>query len=122
MAIWHEEKQNCYVVHIDEVEPSERDLDRIRQVLTVAFLHKKYQLVFDLSACQMIDSFFIGLIISTYREVKDLGGDLVVCTDSDEIRQVMEIIRLNKVLTIVSTVDEAIAHYTDSSPESTSNP
>ena len=77
MAIWHEERGDIFVIHIDEEELTDEIVDRMRQVLTVAFLNRKYSLIFDLSSCSLIDSyFFIGLIISTYRELQEMGGTL----------------------------------------------
>ena len=37
MAIWHEERGDIFVIHIDEEELTDEIVDRMRQVLTVAF-------------------------------------------------------------------------------------
>lgn len=111
MAIWHEQKDNCLVIHIDESELTEDILDRMRQVLTVAFLNRLYNLVFDLSACNMIDSYFIGLVISTYREVQELGGNLKCAGVSGQVAHAFDVIRLNKVVDIYETVEEAVQDF-----------
>lgn len=111
MAIWREEKNDCFIIHVDEPEPNERDIDRIRQVLTVAFLNQKYKLIFDLSSCQMINSFFIGLLIGTYREITDLGGTMVISGVSPEVMSVLKIIRLDDVMEIFPSIDEAVAQF-----------
>ncbi|MEW6238325.1 MAG: STAS domain-containing protein [Candidatus Omnitrophota bacterium] len=111
MAIWHEQKNNCLVIHIDESELTEEILDRMRQVLTVAFLNRLYNLVFDLSACTMIDSYFIGLVISTFREVKELGGNLKCAGVTGQVAHAFEVIRLNKVVDLHETVDDAIRQF-----------
>jgi len=83
----------------------------MRQVLTVAFLNRLYNLVFDLSACTMIDSYFIGLVISTFREVKELGGNLKCAGVSGQVAHAFEVIRLNKVVDLHETVDDAIHQF-----------
>lgn len=111
MAIWHEKKNECFVVHVDETDLTEEILDRMRQVLTVAFLSRQYKLILDLSTCQMIDSYFIGLLISTYREVKELGGNLKCVGVNGQVAHAFEVIRLNQVIDVCKTVDEAVALF-----------
>lgn len=111
MAIWHEQKTNCFVVHIDETDLTEEILDRMRQVLTVAFLSRQYNLVLDLGVCKMIDSYFIGLLISTLREVKELGGSLKCAGVTGQIQNAFEVIRLNQVIEIYDSVEKAIEDF-----------
>lgn len=108
MAIWHEEKANCFIIHVNVDEPAESDLDRIRQVLTVAFLHNHYHIVLDISQCKMIDSYFIGLLISTFREIREFGGKICLAGPSEHVIHALQIIRLDKVMAICPTIDEAI--------------
>lgn len=108
MAIWHELKDEYFIVYIDENELTEEIIDRMRQVLTVAFLHRKYNIIFDLSTCNMIDSYFIGLLISTFRELKELGGTLKCVGVHGQVAQAFEIIRLNQIIEIFNSTDEAI--------------
>ncbi|HOJ61470.1 MAG TPA: STAS domain-containing protein [bacterium] len=110
MAIWHEQLSSCFVIHVEEPELTEEILDRMRQVLTVAFLSRQYNLVLDLSSCVMVDSYFIGLLISTYREVKELGGSLLCVGLSGQVDHAFEVIRLNQVVDIFDTVEEAVRH------------
>ena len=99
------------VVHVDETDLTEEILDRMRQVLTVAFLSRQYKLILDLSACQMIDSYFIGLLISTYREVKELGGNLKCVGVNGQVAHAFEVIRLNQVIDVCKAIDEAVALF-----------
>ena len=110
MAIWHEQLSNGFVIHVEEPELTEDILDRMRQVLTVAFLSRQYNLIFDLSSCVMVDSYFIGLLISTYREVKELGGSLLCVGLSGQVDHAFEVIRLKQVVNIFDTVEEAVRH------------
>lgn len=113
MAIWHEEKQECFVIHVDEEDLADEDLDRIRQVLTVAFLHKRYNLILDISVCRMVDSYFIGLLISTYREVRELGGNLRIVGANEQVWHAFEVIRLNRVMDICEDMDEALSRFAE---------
>lgn len=108
MSIWHEAKQDCFVIHVEEIELNEEIIDRVCQILTVAFLNKQFNIVFNLNGCRMIDSFFIGLIIQTYRELHELGGNLRCAGANENIRHAFEIIRLDRVVDICETVEDAI--------------
>ncbi|MBN2325867.1 MAG: STAS domain-containing protein [Candidatus Omnitrophica bacterium] len=87
---------------------TERLLDQMRQILTVAFLSRKYKLVFDFESCEMIDSYFIGLLISTHRELKELGGELKCVGVHGQIAHAFEIIRFDKIISIYDTIETAV--------------
>ncbi|MBI1388483.1 MAG: STAS domain-containing protein [bacterium] len=113
MSIWHEEIADCFVIHLGGNELAEDLIDQVRQVLTVAFLNRHYKIIFDLNGCSMIDSFFIGLIIQTYRELRELGGNLRCVGPNRHIRHAFEVIRLNQVVDICDTIDEAVEAFNE---------
>ncbi len=121
MAIWHEQKTNYFIVHIDETYLTEEILDRMRQVLTVAFLSRQYNLILDLSACKMIDSYFIGLLISTFREVKELGGCLKCTGVTGQVATAFEVIKLDNVVEVHDSIEDAIKEF-ETGPEAESKP
>ncbi len=111
MAIWHEKRENCFVIHLDESDLSENIVDRIRQILTVAFLNQNYNLIFDMSSCTMIDSYFIGLLISTYREIRDLGGNVICVGPSGQVAHAFEAVRLDQLIQIYDSVEKAVQQF-----------
>lgn len=108
MAVWHEERDHCFVIVIDEQNLVESLIDSIRQILTVAFLNNSFNIIFDISACKMIDSYFIGLLINTQNDVKNLGGTIICAGVHGQIERAFEIIRFNKVIPIYPTLEEAV--------------
>lgn len=118
MAIWYEQRDDVFVIYIDESELTEAIIDRMRQVLTVAFLHRRYNILFDLSSCVLIDSYFIALMISIHRELKELGGSLKCSGVQGQVQQAFELIRLNKVIDIHPTNEKAIQSFSATSSDS----
>lgn len=108
MAIWHEERDDCFIIVIDEVNLVESLIDKIRQLLTIAFLNNSYTIIFDLTSCQIVDSYFIGLLINTQNDVRNLGGSIICAGVKGQIEQAFHIIRLNKVIPVFSTVEHAV--------------
>ncbi len=117
MAIWHEQKPNCFIIHIEETDLSEEIVDRIRQILTVAFLNQKYNLIFDMSSCMMIDSYFIGLLISTFREVRELGGKIICCGLTAQVEHAFDAVRLNQLVEIYPSIEDGMQKFSQPLPE-----
>lgn len=115
MSIAHETKGNAFIITVQEEDLTDEILDRMRQVLTVAFLHKKYHIILDLSSCKMIDSYFIGLLISTYREVKELGGTLSCVGAAGQVKNAFEVIRLDRLVKMHNSLADALADIPENS-------
>jgi len=72
----------------------------------------------DLSDCEFIDSTGIALIVRAWQRL-DRGADgegngkVVICSDNDQVRRVLEITGLELSIPIHSTRDEALAALRD---------
>lgn len=66
------------------------------------------RVVVDLSGVTFLDSSGLGVLIKALKRVKDTGGSLVLVITEPRILKVFTITGLDKVLTIVSTVDAAL--------------
>ncbi|WP_153726185.1 STAS domain-containing protein [Heliorestis convoluta] len=58
-----------------------------------------------------ITSEAIGYLIQIYKKYKEKKGDIVLCNISDNVRTVLEMIRLHKVITIVENEEKAVAYF-----------
>jgi anti-anti-sigma factor len=68
----------------------------------------------DLSACEFIDSTGIALIVRTWQRLDrsadgDGKGRVVICSDNEQVRRVLEITGLELSMEIHATRDEALA-------------
>ncbi|HET8565580.1 MAG TPA: STAS domain-containing protein [Solirubrobacterales bacterium] len=69
----------------------------------------------DLSECEFIDSTGIALIVRAWQRL-DGGGNgrgLVICTQNDQVRRVLDITGLELSIPVHTTRDEAIAAIAD---------
>lgn len=68
-------------------------------------------LLIDLSRCEFIDSTGIALIVRAWQRLD--GGDdgrvLVICSQNDQVRRVLEITGLELSIPVHTTRDEALA-------------
>lgn len=65
-------------------------------------------LIIDLSSLDFMDSSGIGLILGRYKLISSLGGKLCIIKPNENILKIINMSGLHKILSIYSSVDEAI--------------
>lgn len=65
--------------------------------------------VIDLTAVSFVDSTALGVLVGSYRRLRDGGGSLRLVVAEPRILKVFEITDLIRVIPIFGTVDEALA-------------
>lgn len=65
-------------------------------------------IVIDMSKTKFCDSSGLSAVLVANRLCKDTGGRFAICGLQDNVKKLIEIAQLDKVLTITSSVDEAI--------------
>ena len=65
------------------------------------------KLVFDLSRLRFVDSSGLGAFISCLRKLNEKKGDLKICGMSKQVRAVLELVRMHRILDIYGTREEA---------------
>jgi anti-anti-sigma factor len=71
------------------------------------------RVVFDLSRVTFIDSSGINALVRSARNIEADGGTATFAAPTDEVRRVFDIIHLGEVVTLVDTVDTALASARD---------
>jgi anti-sigma B factor antagonist len=69
------------------------------------------QLVVDLHAVPFIDSSGLGALIGGLKAARSAGGDFRIARPAEQIRYILQVSTLDRVLTPYSTVEEALAEY-----------
>ena len=64
--------------------------------------------VVDLSRITYMNSVGINFLIRLKRRAAEYGGQLVVCSASDKVKQLLEITKLRSRFSLTDTLDEAI--------------
>lgn len=79
--------------------------------LDLALERSKGSVLIDLTECEFIDSTGIALIVRAWQRLSggENGRGLVICTDNDQVRRVLEITGLELSIPIHSGRDEALA-------------
>ena len=68
------------------------------------------KVVLDLSQLCFVDSSGVGTILSSQRRLKKEGGALALCGVQRPVRTLFDLVRLDKMVSICETPEEAVAH------------
>ena len=69
------------------------------------------KLVLDLSRLRFIDSSGLGAFLSCLRRLSAKGGDLKLSGMSKQVRAVFELVRMNRMVDIYGTREEAVRAF-----------
>lgn len=65
-------------------------------------------IIFDTSRVRFVDSSGLSSILIANRLCKNSGGNLILCSVSDNVHKLIKISQLDSILTIVPTKEESI--------------
>jgi anti-sigma B factor antagonist len=74
-------------------------------------LEANVKVVLDLNRLRFIDSSGLGSFLSCLRKVNAKGGDLKLCRMSKQVRTVIELVRMHRMLDIFVTKEEAVRAF-----------
>ena len=69
------------------------------------------KLVLDLGQLRFIDSTGVGTLVSNLRQAQGAQSEIRLCSATEPVRAVFDLVRLNRVFKIYDTAAEAIASY-----------
>lgn len=83
--------------------------DTFRQELEANLDHARPEvLVLDLTGVTFIDSSGLGVILGRYRRLKKEGGKLIIYRPQPQVRRLLELSGLGKIMTIMNENGEQI--------------
>lgn len=65
----------------------------------------------EMSSLEVIDSSGIGAIVSLFKRVRGLGGDVKIVAVRGQPREILRLLGLERAFDIVATLDEAAARF-----------
>lgn len=100
--------ENILVITIEYDYLDANNIDQFKAEIK-SFLNEPVATVFDLSSLQFIDSSGLGAFLSCMRKIKGIGGALALCALQPTVRSIIEQVRMNKVIDVYATREEAVA-------------
>lgn len=68
---------------------------------------KKVKVVFNLQELTLIDSSGVGAIVSLFKRVRMLGGDVKIACLANQPKEIFRLLRLDRAFDLFETVEEA---------------
>ncbi|HBM81082.1 MAG: anti-sigma F factor antagonist [Clostridiales bacterium] len=65
-------------------------------------------IIFDFNGVNFMDSAGIGVIIGRYKKVSELGGKLAVANVSMQVKKIMEISGILRIVKLYDSIDKAL--------------
>ena len=72
---------------------------------------RKTAVVVDLSGLTLIDSSGVGAIVSLFKRVRALSGDVKVAGVTAQPKEIFRLLRLDRAFDIHPTIEEAVAKF-----------
>lgn len=92
---------------LDGLQMNEGDTADLQKLLGADWASRR--VVLDMSGASYMDSAAIGWLLSLHKKLNDAGGRLVVCGVQLSIKRVIELMRIDRVVTLVDQRDDAVA-------------
>ena len=85
--------------------------DQVRKRLTGLVDQGRVRLVLDLAGVLYIDSAGLGALVASMKHARAAGGDIKACKLDTDVRALFQMTRLDNVMDIHATRQEAIAAW-----------
>ncbi|MBL7191739.1 STAS domain-containing protein [bacterium] len=87
-------------MRIEEVEASLKISDKTQEKIIAILEEKPAKLAIDMHKVDFIDSAFLGVLISSFKEAKKQGTDIVLYNLRSNVRAIFSLTRLDTILPI----------------------
>jgi anti-sigma B factor antagonist len=82
---------------------------KLRDAVNEAVEEGQYRLAVDLADMEFMDSSGLGVLIAALKRLKEHEGELVLVSPRDQMRRILKLTGLDKILTIAERLDEVTA-------------
>lgn len=69
------------------------------------------KIVLDFSQTKYVSSVILASLLFVLKRTQEEGGDLILCSVKDRVKEIMAVTNLDKVFNITSTLEEAVDKF-----------
>lgn len=91
--------------------PQELGQDQTEPLMEFLTTLERVNVIFDLDAAESVDSAGLETLLDAQDQLRDVGGDLRVCTGNHINRKILEITRLDRQLDVFDNMIDAVKSY-----------
>ena len=83
----------------------------LRPTIEKLVANKQKRVVFDLYDLEMIDSSGVGAIVSLFKRLRTIGGDVKIARLTKQPKEIFRLLRLDRAFDIYESLDTAIKKF-----------
>ncbi|MFA3783464.1 STAS domain-containing protein [Melioribacteraceae bacterium 4301-Me] len=106
-----EKFEDVAVIHVFLIRATLAKAVKFREFVNETIDNGTVKLIVDLSMCEYVDSTFLGAIVSLFKRVNSLNGDLRLVYNKEAPSLMFVLTRMDKVFKTFQNIDEAIQSY-----------
>ncbi|MCH2200401.1 MAG: STAS domain-containing protein [Fuerstiella sp.] len=80
-----------------------------RELFALVDSDRRTEIILDFDLVEYLSSAALGKLITMHKKVSTAGGKLLLCNIHKDILEVFQLTRLDQVLTLCTTLDDALA-------------
>lgn len=107
LDITHITHQNCTELRLSGKGLSEEDFSPLNELTSEQIKNHSPNFILNLENLDIINSLGLNSFIKTFTKSRNSGGDLYIVNISDKINHVLLLTKLNTVLNIATSLEEA---------------
>ncbi len=83
----------------------------LRPTIDELVANRQTKVIFDLNELTLIDSSGVGAIVSLFKRVRMLGGDVKIARLANQPKEIFRLLRLDRAFDLFETLEEAKAKF-----------
>jgi len=86
--------------------------NELRPTIDELVANHEIKVIFDLHDLTLIDSSGVGAIVSLFKRVRMLGGDVKIARLANQPKEIFRLLRLDRAFDLFDTIEEAQGKFT----------
>lgn len=111
MGLLNNKRNDIYILKVDLPRTSIYLANDFKDMLFKAIDEGEKKLIVDFSACDFVDSTFLGVLVISHKKLIEIGGNIKIVVNNPNIIASIEMTRMNKIFEVYKSLDEAIQSY-----------
>jgi anti-anti-sigma factor len=111
MAILTQKKNDILIILIDYERATVTIADEFNSIVKHEIAFGGRNFIIDLSECEFIDSTFLSALVSSFKKIVEVGGDLKIFGLKPAVNSMFQLTRLSKVFDIYFDQKEALNSF-----------
>jgi anti-sigma B factor antagonist len=104
-------RTNCIEIKLSGSALSDVEFEALHELVNQHIENDQHNLILNLAGVKVLNSLGINALIRIFTRCRNHGGDLYIVNISDKINQVLLLTKLNTVLNIAPSVEEAVTNF-----------